>query len=98
MLKEARDPKAKFTAIAARRKSPQTQQGEGQLASGVVKVSDEQSEDDMECPCKLLACSKEGCLESLQRFSSLEHHLNIGRHKYALESLMLLDKAIMHQN
>ena len=95
ILKEARDPKATFTAITARRKSPQTQQGEEQLASGVGEASDEQSEDDMECHCKLFACPEEGCVKSFQRFSSLEHHLDVGRHKYVLESLMLLDKAMM---
>ena len=95
ILKEARDPKATFTAITARRKSPQTQQGEEQLESGVGEASDEQSEDDMECHCKLFACPEEGCVKSLQRFSSLEHHLDVGRHKYVLESLTLLDKAMM---
>lgn len=95
ILKEARDPKATFTAITARRKSPQTQQGEEQLASGVGEASGEQNEDDMECHCKLFACPEEGCVKSFQRFSSLEHHLDVGRHKYALESLTLLDKAMM---
>ena len=95
ILKEARDPKATFTAITARRKSPQIQQGEEQLTSGTGEASDEQSEDDMECHCKLFACPEEGCVKSFQRFSSLEHHLDVGRHKYALESLTLLDKAML---
>jgi len=95
ILEDARDPKATFTAITARRKSSQTQQGEEQLASGVGDASDEQSEDDMECHCKLFACPEEGCVKSFQRLSSLEHHLDVGRHKYALESLTLLDKAMM---
>ena len=75
ILKEARDPKA---AITARRKPPQTQQGEEQLTSGVGEASDEQSEDDMECHCKLFACPEEGCAKSFQRFSSLKHHLDVG--------------------
>ena len=95
ILKEARDPKATFTAITARRKSPQTQQGEKQLASGVGEASGEQNEDDMECHCKLFACPEEGCVKSFQRFSSLEHHLDVGRYKYALESLALLHEAMM---
>ena len=95
ILKEARDPKATFTAITARRKSPQAQQGEEQSASDVGEVSDEQSEDDVECHCELFACPEEGCVKSFQRFTSLEYHLNVGRHKYVLESLTLLDKAMM---
>ncbi|PFX20277.1 hypothetical protein AWC38_SpisGene15301 [Stylophora pistillata] len=79
----------------ARTKLPQTQRGEEQLASGVGEASDEQSEDDIECHCKLFACPEEGCVKSFQRFSSLEHHLDVGRHKYALESLTLLDRAMM---
>ncbi|PFX16505.1 hypothetical protein AWC38_SpisGene19224 [Stylophora pistillata] len=63
MLKEARDPKVTFIAITARRKSPQTQRGVEQLASGVGEASDEQSEDDIECHCKLFACPEEGCVK-----------------------------------
>ena len=89
ILKEARDPKATFTVIRAKRKSPQTQQGEEQLTLGVGEASDEQSEDDMECHCKLFACPEEGCVKSFQRFLSLEHHLDFGRHKCALEIIWL---------
>ena len=71
ILKEARDPKATFTAITARRKSPQTQQGEEQSASDVGEASDEQSEDDVECHCELFACPEEGCVKLFQRFTSL---------------------------
>lgn len=46
-------------------------------------------------PCKLFACPEEGCVKSFQRFSSLEHHLDVGRHKYALERLTPLDRAMM---
>jgi len=49
----------------------------------------------MECHCKLFVCPEEGCVKSFQRFSSLEHHLDVGKHKYAVESLTLLDKAMM---
>ena len=78
-----------------RRKSPQTQQGEEHLASDAGEASDEQSEDDVECHCKLFASPEDGCVKSFQRFSSLEHHLDVGKHRYALESLTLLDKAMM---
>ena len=65
------------------------------MASDAGEASDEQSEDNVECHCKLFACPEDGCVNSFQRFSSLEHHLDVGKHRYALESLTLLDKAMM---
>ena len=65
------------------------------MLSGVGEASDEKSEDNMECHCKLFACPEEGCVKSFQRFSSLGNHLDVGRHKYALENLTLVDKAMM---
>ncbi len=41
----------------------------------------------------LFTCSVEGCVKTFQRFSSLQTHLDIGKHKYALERETLLDKA-----
>ena len=49
----------------------------------------------MECHCKPFACPEEGCVKPFQRFSSLEHHLDVGRYKYALESLRLLNEAMV---
>ena len=65
------------------------------MASDAGEASDEQSEDDVECHCKLFACPEDRCIKSFQRFSSLEHHLDVGKHRYALESLTLLNKAMM---
>ena len=36
----------------------------------------------------------EGCIKSFQQFSSLEKHLDCGKHKYALEHETLYDKAM----
>ena len=93
-LKEAIIPKAQFTAIISRIKSPQTQHEEVQLALK-AEPSYEQSDEDKECHDKLFSCPEEGCIKSFHRFSSLQHHLDIGRHSYALENETLFDKAMM---
>lgn len=94
-LKEASIPKAQFTAITSRRKPSQKQQEDVQSALGVAEASDEQSEEDSECHSKLFSCPEEGCIKSYQRFSSLQHHLEVGKHSYALENETLFDKAMM---
>ena len=38
--------------------------------------------------------AEKGCIKSLQRFLPLRHHLDVGRHSYALENETLFDKAI----
>ena len=43
----------------------------------------------------LFTCSEDGCVKTFQRFSSLQKHLDGGRHKYALERESLLDKAML---
>ena len=94
-LKEANIPKSQFTAITSRRKSSQTQHKDVQLALGVAEASDEQSDEEKECHNKLFSCPEEGCIKSFQRFSSLQNHLDVGRHNYALENETLFDKAMM---
>ena len=81
ILKEASIPNAQFTAITSRRKLSQTQHEDDQGA--------------LECHDKLFSCSEEGCIKSFQRFSSLQHHLDVGRHSYALENETLFDKPMM---
>lgn len=40
---------------------------------------------------------EEGCVKSFQQHSSLEKHLDCGKHQYALEQQTLYDKAVtMH--
>lgn len=43
----------------------------------------------------LFTCPEDGCIKSYQRYSSLQHHLDSGRHKYALERMSLLDRAML---
>lgn len=41
------------------------------------------------------SCPEEGCMKVYQRFSSLQHHLDLGKHEYALEHETLLDRAAL---
>ena len=43
----------------------------------------------------LFSCPEEGCLKTYQRFSSLQHHLDVGKHERALEHETLLDRAVL---
>ncbi|CAB4029913.1 SURP and G-patch domain-containing 1, partial [Paramuricea clavata] len=43
----------------------------------------------------LFTCPEDGCVKTFQRFSSLQKHLDGGRHKYALERESFLDKAML---
>ena len=42
-----------------------------------------------------LSCPEEGCMKVYQRFSSLQHHLDLGKHECALEHETLLDRAAL---
>ena len=59
------------------------------------EASKELSDEDQECHGKLFSCPDDGCIKSFQRFSSLQHHLDVGRHSYALENETLFDKAMI---
>ncbi|PFX14487.1 hypothetical protein AWC38_SpisGene21349 [Stylophora pistillata] len=55
------------------------------------------SDDEESCKDKgryLLFCPEEGCVKSFQQYSSLEKHLDCGKHQYALEQETLYDKAM----
>ena len=43
---------------------------------------------------KLFSCPEEGCTKTYQRFSALQHQLDIEKHERALEHETLLDKAV----
>ena len=93
ILKEAKIPKVQFTTITPKRKVTFTQQ-DVQLRWGMTEASNELSDEDQDCHDKLSSCPEKGGTKSLQRFLSLRHHLDVGRHSYALENETLFDKAI----
>ena len=43
----------------------------------------------------LFSCPEEGCVKTYQRFSSLQYHLDLGKHDRALENETLLDRAVL---
>ena len=43
----------------------------------------------------LFTCIEEGCVKSFQRFSSLQNHLDLGKHNYVLERETFLDKVMV---
>ena len=65
------------------------------------------SDDSQECsdteeepgtdtpPVPLFSCPEEGCMKEYQRFSSLQRHLDLGKHERALEHATLLDRAVL---
>ena len=42
----------------------------------------------------LYPCPEEGCIKSYQRFSSLQNHLDYGKHVHSLEQESMIDKAV----
>ena len=55
------------------------------------------SDDDESCNDEgsdLFFCPEEGCVKSFLQYSSLEKHLDCGKHNYALEQETLYDKAM----
>ena len=54
---------------------------------------DESSSD--ESNVGLFSCPEEGCIKRYQRFSSLQRHLDCGRHHLAIENESLFDRAIV---
>ena len=55
-------------------------------------ISDDEETDQ---ETKLYQCPDDGCVKSFQRFSPLQRHLDVGKHKYELERETLLDKAML---
>lgn len=78
-----------FQVVRARRQAKQKQDFE-------KTSSTENESDDESCEKgrELFFCPEEGCIKSFQQFSSLEKHLDCGKHKYALEHETLYDKAM----
>ncbi|CAB4000825.1 RNA-directed DNA polymerase from transposon X-element, partial [Paramuricea clavata] len=79
-----------FTNIMTRRQSKETTVPE-QFDSAGEDATDEDNQNAE----SLFFCSEEGCVMSFQRHSSLQNHLDCGKHKYALECETLFDKAII---
>lgn len=56
---------------------------------------DESASKDGSSNSGLFSCPEEGCVMTYQRHSSLEHHLQCGKHRRVLEQETLLDRAML---
>ena len=65
------------------------------MALGQAEALDPMDDEETEYHDKLFSCPEEECVKFFQRSSSLQHHLDAGRHCYALEHETLFDKAMM---
>ncbi|CAH3132019.1 unnamed protein product, partial [Porites lobata] len=62
-----------------------------QTAKAKIRDDDESCNDE---GSDLFFCPEEGCVKSFVQYSSVEKHLDCGKHKYALEQETLYDKAM----
>lgn len=93
IIKEATPQMATFTAVTARKRpAAKTKCSESQPKD--ADSSSSEDEQEMES-IKLFPCPDDGCVKSYKQFSSLQRHLDAGRHKYVLERETLLDKAML---
>ena len=79
-----------FQTVKARRRDKQT----AELAKASATENGSDDETNCEKGSRLFNCPEEGCIKSFQQFSSLEKHLECGKHKYSLEHETLYDKAM----
>ena len=77
-------PKATFTKMKAR----------GPAAEHLNRKSRVEKANSSPQKTKLFQCPNYGYVKSFQRYSSLQRHLDVGKHKYVLERETLLDKAM----
>ena len=62
-------------------------------AQGCSDTEEEPVGDTSTVP--LFSCPEEGCVKTYQRFSSLKHHLDLGKHERALENETFLDRVVL---
>lgn len=81
-------PKATFVEVSVRKRKATSK-------TKPATDSESSSSEDDEQPTKLFSCTVDGCIKLYQRFSSLQRHLDVGKHKYTLERETFLDKAVL---
>ena len=91
VIKDTCHPKQPFSPIRARKSSTKE-------SRATVLPDPEYEDSDAEehgSTMGLFTCTEEGCVKSFQRFSSLQNHLDVGKHNYVLEQETFLDKAMV---
>ena len=67
-----------------------------QATKGLKKSTDDDNDESSDTDDDtLFTCSEDGCVKTFQRFSSLQKHLDGGKHNYVLERESFLDKAML---
>ena len=74
---------AQFCTVKSRRAASNPRAPEGKV-QGIPSTSGS----------GLYPCPEEGCIKSYQRFSSLQNHLDCGRHVRSLEQELMIEKAV----
>ena len=93
VIEDATSRKATFTEVKARKRPAAEHLSSGSQAEKADNSSSDNEETAQET--KLFQCPDDGCVKSFQRFSSLQRHLDVGKHKFVLERETLLDKAML---
>ena len=91
VIKDTYHPKQPFNPFRARESSAKE-------SSATVLPDPEYKDSNAEehgSTVGLFTCTEEGCVKSFQRFSSLQNHLDVGKHNYILEQETFLDKAMV---
>ena len=81
-------PNAHFIKVKSRRQPCS-------VNSQLCSDTEEETVTETSPTVHIFSCPEEGCMKVYQRFSSLQHHLNLGQHEYALEHETLLDRAAL---
>ena len=84
VTKDNTSPKATFRKMKAR----------GPAAEHLNRKSRAEKPNSSPQEAKLFQCPNYGYAKSFQQFSSLQRHVDVGKHKYVLERVTLLDKAM----
>jgi hypothetical protein len=81
IVKAAATPKTTFSEVTTRKSAATDGKSSDSQPSLSADANSSSSEDEEETP-KLFPCPSDGCIKSFQRFSSLQHHPDVGNHKY----------------
>lgn len=94
VIEDAAVPKAFFINITARKTVSKETKIE-EKAPEAAEFEDETTDGTESCHLNLFSCLEDGCIKTFQRFSSLQRHLDFGKHQFILERETLLDKAML---
>ena len=79
-----------FTDVTVRRRASAKSKSPTDQITDTPDETDSDSDEQ-----SLFFCTEEGCIKSYQRLSSLQNHLDCGKHQYVLERETLYDKAML---